>query len=95
MEIMNAFTAHTKTLDAIQAKHDYLLKKIDARITATISKGEFKCNFVIDSPILQDELFDYLTKRSYAVHFSPAGKQNILECPDSRVMTVSWEDAIQ
>ena len=86
MEIMNAFTARAKTIDAIQAKRDCLLKNIEARITATISKGEFECTFIMDSPVLQDELFDYLTKRNYAVHFSQT---------DSRIMTVSWEDAIQ
>lgn len=89
MEIMNAFTARTKTIDAIQAKYEYLLKKIDARITATISKGQFECVFVIDSPAIQDRLFDYFTSLGYAVHFSPVANS------DSRIMTISWEDAIQ
>jgi len=95
MEIMKANLAHEKTLKAIAAKRERILDMIDTRILSTISSGNFECNFIIDSPIMQDELFDYLTSRGYAVHFSPAGKQHILECPDSRVMTVSWEDAIQ
>ena len=95
MEVMNAFTARAKTIDAIQAKYDCLLKQIEARITATISKGQFECDFVIDSPVLQDELFDYLTKRHYAVYFSQTDKNRLKNGPDSRIMTVSWEDAIQ
>ena len=94
MEIMNAFTARSKTIDAIQAKYDCLLKQIDARIIATVSKGQFECNFVIDSPALQDELFDYLTKRNYAVHFSQTDKNRLKNGSDSRIMTISWEDAI-
>lgn len=94
MEVMNAFTARTKTIDAIQAKHDDLLKNIEARIIAAISKGQFECNFVIDSPVLQDELFDYLTKRNYAVYFSQIDKNRLKNGPDSRIMTISWEDAV-
>lgn len=86
MEVMKATTARDKTIKAIQAKRECLLKKIDARITATISKGQFKCNFMIDSPTLQDELFDSLTSLGYAVHFSS------LPNSDSRIMIVSWED---
>ena len=96
MEIMNAFTARVKTIDAIQARYDCLLKKIDARITATISKGQFECNFQIDSPAVQDGLFDYLTSLGYVVKFMPNEKNGKKYYdPDSRIMNVSWEDAVQ
>lgn len=95
MEIMKATIAHKMTVDAIEAKRARMLDMMNTRILTNISLGKFKCNFVIDSPAIQDGLFDYFTSLGYAVRFSPAGKQHILKCPDSRVMTVSWEDAIQ
>ena len=95
MEVMKATTAHAKTIEAIEAKRRRMIDMIDARITASVAAGKFECNFLVDSPAIQDGLFDYLTSLGYAVHFSPAGKQHILEYPESRVMTISWEDAVQ
>ena len=95
MEVMKATIAREKTIEAIEAKRAHMLNMINTRIMTNISLGKFECDFLIDSPTIQDGLFDYFTSLGYAVHFSPAGKQHILKCPDSRVMIVSWEDAIQ
>ena len=95
MEIMKATTARKMTVDAIEEKRARMLDMMNTRIMTNISLGKFECDFLIDSPTMQDELFDYFTSLGYAVRFSPAGKQLILKCPNSRIMTVSWEDAIQ
>ena len=92
MGIMKATTAHAKTIEAIEAKRMRMISMVDARIIGSVSAGKFECNFLIDSPALQDELFNYLTSLGYKVRFSWTGKQHVLEHPDSRVMTVSWED---
>jgi len=95
MEIMKATTARKMTVNAIEEKRARMLDMMNTRIMTNISLGKFECDFLIDSPALQDELFDYFASLGYAVRFSPAGKQHTLNCPNSRVMTVSWEDAIQ
>ena len=95
MEIMKATTARAKTVEAIEAKRMRMINMIDARIIASVSAGQFECNFVIDSPAIQDGLFDYLTSLGYAVNFSQTEKNRLKNGPDSRIMTVSWEDAIQ
>ena len=95
MEVMQATIARKMTMKAIEEKRARMLDMMNTRIMTNISLGKFECDFLIDSSTLQDELFDYFTSLGYAVRFSPAGKRHTLECPDSRVMTVSWEDAIQ
>ena len=95
MEVMKATTARAKTIEAIEAQRARMLDMMNTRILTNISLGKFECDFVIDSPAIQDGLFDYFTSLGYTVSFSPTGKQHTLKCPDSRVMTVSWEDAIQ
>lgn len=95
MEIMKATTARAKTIEAIEAKRRRMIDMIDARITASVAAGKFECNFLIDSPAIQDGLFDYLTSLGYAVHFSQTEKNRLKNGPDSRIMNVSWEDAIQ
>lgn len=95
MGIIKATTARAKTIEAIEAQRARMLDMMNTRIMTNISLGKFECDFLIDSPTLQDELFDYFTSLDYAVRFSPAGKQHTINCPDSRIMTVSWEDAIQ
>lgn len=89
MEIMKATTARIMTVKAIEAKRARLLDTMNTRIINNISLGKFECNFRIDSPMLQDELFDHFTSLGYAVHFSPISNS------DSRIMNISWEDAIQ
>lgn len=93
MEIMKAATARAKTIEAIEAKRLRMINMIDARIIASVSAGQFECNFQVDSPAIQDGLFDYLTSLGYAVKFMPNEKKYY--DPDSRIMNVSWEDAIQ
>ena len=93
MEIMNATIARAKTIEAIEAKRMRMINMIDARIIASVSAGQFECNFQVDSPAIQDGLFDYLTSLGYTVKFMPNGKKYY--DPDSRIMNVSWEDAIQ
>lgn len=95
MEIMKATTARKMTVDAIEARRARMLDMINTRIMTNISLGNFECNFIIDSPALQDELFDYLTARDYTVRFSQQEKITLKYGPDTRIMTVSWEDAIQ
>lgn len=95
MEIMKATTARAKTIEAIEAKRMRMINMIDARIIASVSLGQFECNFVIDSPAVQDGLFDYLTSLGYAVHFSQTEKNCLKNGPDSRIMTISWENDIQ
>ena len=95
MEIMNAATARARTIEAIEEKRARILDMMNTRIMTNISLGNFECNFIIDSSTMQNEMFDYFVARGYAVHFSQAGKQHTLEHPDSRVMTISWEDAVQ
>lgn len=94
MEIMKATTAHEMTMKTIEEKRVRMLDIMKTRIITNISLGKFECDFIIDSPAIQDEMFDYFVARGYAVRFSPAGKRHTLECPDSRVMTISWEDAV-
>ena len=86
---MKATTARKMTVKAIEEKRARMLDMMNNRIMTNISLGKFECDFVIDSPALQDELFDSLTSLGYAVHFSPISNS------DSRIMNVSWEDAIQ
>ena len=74
MEVMKATTARAKTIEAIEAKRRRMIDMIDARITASVAAGKFECNFVIDSPAIQDGLFDYLTSLGYAVYFSQTDK---------------------
>ena len=88
MKIMKATIARRMTIDAIKAQRARMLDKMNTRIMTNISLGKFECDFVIDSPTLQDELFDYFTSLDYVVHFSSISNS------DSRIMTVSWEDAI-
>lgn len=95
MEVMQATIARKMTMKAIEEKRARMLDMMNTRIMTNISLGKFECDFLIDSSTLQDELFDYFTSLGYAVRFSPAGKRHILEHPNSRVMTISWEDAIQ
>ena len=95
MEVMKATTARTKTIEAIEAKRRRMIDMIDARITASVAAGKFECNFLVDSPAIQDGLFDYLTSLGYVVHFSQTDKNRLKNGPDSRIMNVSWEDAIQ
>lgn len=89
MEIMKATTARKMTMKAIEEKCVRMLDKMNTRILNNISLGKFECDFVIDSPVVQDELFDYFTSLDYAVHFSPIPNS------DSRIMNISWKDAIQ
>lgn len=89
MMVMKATTAHTMTKKVIEAKRECMLKNMNARILNAIDSCKFECDFIIDSPALQDEFFDYFTSLGYAVHFSPISNS------DSRFMTISWEDAIQ
>lgn len=96
MEIMKATTARAKTIEAIEAKRLRMINMIDARIIASVSAGQFECNFQVDSPAIQDGLFDYLTSLGYTVNFMPNEKNGKKYYdPDSRIMNVSWEDAIQ
>ena len=95
MEVMQATIARKMTMKAIEEKRARMLDMMNTRIMTNISLGKFECDFLIDSSTLQDELFDYFTSLGYAVRFSPAGKRHILEYPNSRVMTISWEDAVQ
>lgn len=96
MEVMNATIARAKTIEAIEVKRKRMIDMIDARIIASVSAGQFECNFQIDSPAIQDELFDYLTSLGYAVKFMPNEKNGKKYYdPDSRIMNVSWEDAIR
>ena len=95
MEIMKATTAHEMTMKAIEEKRARMLDMMNTRIMTNVSLGKFECDFIIDSPAVQDEMFDYFVARGYAVRFSRVGKRHALECPDSRVMTISWEDAVQ
>lgn len=96
MEVMKATTARAKTIEAIEAKRMRMINMIDARIIASVSSGQFECNFQVDSPAIQDGLFDYLTSLGYVVKFMPNEKNGKKYYdPDSRIMNVSWEDAIQ
>jgi hypothetical protein len=96
MEVMKATTARAKTIEAIEAKRRRMVDMIDARITASVAAGKFECNFLVDSPAIQDGLFDYLTSLGYAVKFMPNEKNGKKYYdPNSRIMNVSWEDAIQ
>lgn len=95
MEVMKATIARAKTTEAIEAKRRRMIDMIDARITASVAAGKFECNFLVDSPAIQDGLFDYLTSLGYAVHFSQTEKNRLKNGHDSRIMNVSWEDAIQ
>ena len=96
MEVMKATTARAKTIEAIEDKRRRMIDMIDARITASVAAGEFECNFLVDSPAIQDELFDYLTSLGYAVKFMPNEKNGKKYYdPNSRIMNVSWEDAVQ
>ena len=95
MEIMKATTACAKTIEAIEAKRMRMINMINARIIASISEGQFECNFQVDSPAIQDGLFDYLTSLGYAVNFIPNVRNGeIYYDPDSRIMNISWEDTI-
>lgn len=94
MEIMKAAVAHRKTIKAIEAARARIINQIDGRIIASIAAGRFECDFQVSSPAVQDELFDYLTSLGYAVKFKP-DEANNERFPDSRIMNVSWEDAIQ
>lgn len=93
MEIMKATTAHKMTIEAIEKKRAHMLDMMNTCIMNNISLGKFECDFVIDSPALQDGLFDYFTSLGYAVHFSQTEKNRLKNGPDIRIMTVSWEDA--
>lgn len=95
MEIMKATTARIMTIKSIEAKRTRLLENMNSRILATISAGQFECNFRVDSPVLQNELFDYFTSLGYDVKFMP-NEENGKKYydPDSRIMNISWEDAI-
>ena len=95
MEIMKATTARIMTVKTIETKRAHLLETMNSRILATISAGQFECNFRVDSPVLQDELFDHFTSLGYAVKFMPNEKNGKKYYdPDSRIMNISWEDAI-
>ena len=95
MEVMKATTARAKTIEAIEAKRRRMVDMIDARITASVAAGKFECNFLVDSPAIQDGLFDYLTSRGYSVRFSGNEKDILKYGTECRTMNVSWEDAIQ
>lgn len=95
MEVMQATIAHKMTIEAIDAKRARMLDMMNTRIMTNISLGKFECDFILDSPAVQDEMFDYFVARGYAVRFSRVGKRHALEYPDSRIMTISWEDAVQ
>lgn len=94
MEIMKATTARKMTIDAIEAKRARMLDMMNTRILTNISLGKFECNFIIDSPATQDGLFDYFTSLGYDVHFSQTEENRLKNGADSRIMNVSWEDAI-
>ena len=94
MEIMKATTAHKMTVDAIEAKCVRMLDAMNTRILTNISLGKFECDFRIDSPAIQDGLFDYFTSLGYTVRFLQTEKNCLKNGPDSRIMTISWEDAI-
>lgn len=95
MEIMKATTAHKMTVKVIEEKCAHMLDMMNTRIMTNISLGKFECDFIIDSPAIQNELFDYFTSLGYAVRFSQTEKNCLKNGPDSRIMNVSWEDAIQ
>ena len=96
MEIMDATVARKMTIEAIEDVRNRILDAMNTRILTNVSLGKFKCAFEIDSPVLQDTLFDYFTARNYTVHFSPNEKNGKKYYdPDSRIMTISWEDAIE
>lgn len=95
MEVMKATTARKMTIDAIEAKRARMLDMMNTRILTNISLGKFECDFIVDSPAIQDGLFDYFTSLGYAVRFSQTKKNCLKNGPDSRIMNVSWEDAIQ
>ena len=95
MEIMNAATARKMTDEALEAKFSRVLDMINTRILTTISSGLFECNFKVDSFTLQDKLFDYLTSRGYAIHYSKNEKDILKYGTECRTMNISWEDAIQ
>jgi hypothetical protein len=96
MEVMKATTARAKTIEAIEAKRRRMIDMIDARITASVAAGKFECNFLVDSPAIQDGLFDYLTSLGYAVKFMPHVRNGEKYYDsDSRIINVSWEEAVQ
>ena len=95
MEIMKATTAHEMTIKVIEDKRNRMLENMNTCILNNISLGKFERDFIIDSPALQDELFDYFTAHGYAVRFSQTNRNCLRNGPDSRIMTISWEDAIQ
>lgn len=95
MEVMQATTARKMTIEAIEAKRARMLDMMNTRILTDISLGKFESEFRIDSPAIQDELFDYFTSLGYAVRFSQTIKHVSKYGRDSYIMTVSWEDAIQ
>ena len=94
MEIMKATTARIMTVKAIEGIRTRILDMMNTRIMNSISLGKFECDFRIDSPMLQDKLFDYFTSLGYAVKFMPPNDKKYCEL-DSRIMIISWEDAIQ
>ena len=94
MEIMQATTARKMTVKAIEEKRARMLDMMNTRISTNISLGKFECDFIIDSPAVQDELFDYFTSLGYTVKFMPNEKNGKKYYdPDSRIMNISWEDA--
>lgn len=93
MEIMQATVARKMTIEAIEAKRARMLDMINTRILTNISLGEFKCNFrIIDSPAVQNDLFDYFTALGYTVHFSQTDKHALIYGSDTRIVTISWEE---
>lgn len=94
MEIMKATTARKMTIDAIEAKRARMLDAMNTRILTSISLGKFECDFIINSPAIQDGFFDYFTSLGYAVRFSQTKKNSLKNGFDSRIMTISWEGAV-
>lgn len=93
MGIMKATTAHAKTIEAVEAKRMHMISMVDARIIGSVAAGNFECNFRVDSPIIQDYLFDYFTAQGYKVNFSELSPRDRQLAPaDARIMNISWED---
>ena len=92
MENINATVAHEMTNKVLEAKFSHVLGMINTRILTAISSGLFECTFKISSSVLQDKLFDYLTSRGYAIHFSENEKDILKYGTECRTMYISWEN---
>lgn len=93
MEIMKAAVAREMTNEALETNFSRVLDIINMRILTAISSGSFECDFKVNSFVMQDKLFDYLTSRGYAIHFSKNEKDILKYGIECRTMNISWEDA--